>query len=484
MATAQGPSLAVQGGQASAAELRARLDRQRTALAQRGAPDYRRRMEALGALLHGVLARKDDFVRAASEDFGGRAPEETLALELLPLVDQIRHARRHLRSWIEPRRVRTGWQFWPARSLVVVQPLGVVGIIAAWNYPIYLSLAPLADALAAGNHALVKPSELAPRTAELLREMIAAIFPEDYVSVVNGGPEVSAVFAALPFDHLLFTGSTRVGRLVMRAASETLTPVTLELGGKSPAIVHRDYPLARAAERILTGKLYNAGQTCIAPDYLLLPQEHRDAFVKLAQEIVPRLYPRLLGNPDYTRIINRHHYDRLAGLVEDTRRCGANVIEINPAGETCNAENRVFPPTLITDTTPEMTVMQEEIFGPILPMVTYRTLDEAMAYVNDRPRPLSLYYFDDDSSRVKDVLMRTVSGGVTVNDVIFHIAQHNLPFGGVGPSGMGHYHGFDGFETFSKKKGVFLQSRFTGLSWLRPPYGPRARRLIQFLLGE
>ena len=484
MATAQGPSLAVQGGQPTAASLRARLDHQRAALGRDGAPDYRRRMEALGALLHGVLARKDDFVRAASEDFGGRAPEETLALELLPLVDQIRHARRHLRSWIEPRRVRTGWQFWPARSLVVVQPLGVVGIIAAWNYPIYLSLAPLADALAAGNHALVKPSELAPRTAELLREMIAAVLPEDYVSVVNGGPEVSAAFASLPFDHLLFTGSTRVGRLVMRAASENLTPVTLELGGKSPAIVHREYPLKRAAERILTGKLYNAGQTCIAPDYLLLPTEHRDAFLRLANQIVPQLYPRLVENPDYTRIINRHHYERLAGLVEDARRRGANVVEINPAGETCNAENRVFPPTLVTDPAPGMTVMQEEIFGPILPVVTYRTLDEAIAYINGRPRPLSLYYFDEDSARVNDMLSRTISGGVTVNDVIFHIAQHNLPFGGVGPSGMGHYHGFDGFETFSKKKGVFLQSRFTGLSWLRPPYGPRARRLIRFLLSR
>ena len=484
MATAQEPSLAVQGGQASAADMRARLDRQRAALARDGAPDYRRRTEALGALLHGVLARKDEFVRAVAEDFGGRAPEETLTLELFPLADQIRYARRHLKSWMRPRAVRTNWQFWPARSRVIYQPLGVAGVISAWNYPIYLSLSPLADALAAGNHALVKPSELAPRTAGLLREMVEAVLPEDYVSVVNGGPEVSAAFASLPFDHLLFTGSTRVGRLVMRAASENLTPVTLELGGKSPAIVHREYPLKRAAERILTGKLYNAGQTCIAPDYVLLPTEHRDAFLRLANQIVPQLYPRLVENPDYTRIINRHHYERLAGLEEDARRRGANVVEINPAGDTCDAENRVFPPTLVTDPAPGMAVMQEEIFGPILPVVTYRTLDEAIAYINERPRPLSLYYFDEDSARVNDMLSRTISGGVTVNDVIFHIAQHNLPFGGVGPSGMGHYHGFAGFETFSKKKGVFLQSGFSGLAWLRPPYGPRARRLIRFLLSR
>jgi len=288
----------------------------------------------------------------------------------------------------------------------------------------------------------------------------------------------------LPFDHLLFTGSTRVGRMVMRAASEHLTPVTLELGGKSPAIIHRDYPLRLAAERLLVGKLYNAGQTCIAPDYILLHADQRDAFVHLAREVVPRLYPRLVKNADYTRIISHQHFNRLVELVEDARRRGARIVEINPAGEACTAENRVFPPSLILDAPSDAAIMQEEIFGPIVPLLTYRFLDEAIAYVNERPRPLALYYFDDDSTRINKVLTSTVSGGVTINDVVFHIAQHNLPFGGVGPSGMGHYHGFAGFETFSKKKGVFHQSRFSALAWLRPPYGSRARRLIQFLLGK
>ena len=466
------------------AALRAKLDRQRAALARNGAPDYRRRRRALAALLDGILARKEDFVRVVSEDFGGRAREETLILELAPLVDLLRHARRHLAGWMRPRSVPTSWQFWPGRSRILYQPLGVAGVISPWNYPIYLSLAPLVDAIAAGNLVLLKPSELTPRTAEFLRSFLASTFSDEYVSVVTGGPEVSAAFAALPFDHLLFTGSTRVGRMVMRTASENLTPVTLELGGKSPAIVHREYPLRLAVERLLAGKLYNAGQTCIAPDYILLPADQRDAFVRLAQEVVPRLYPRLVENADYTRIVSRRHFERLMGLVEDARRRAATVIAINPAGETCNVENRVFPPTLVLDGPSDAAVMQEEIFGPVLPLVTYGSLDEAVAYVNERPRPLALYYFDYDATRIDKVLRNTISGGVTINDVVFHIAQHNLPFGGVGPSGMGHYHGFAGFETFSKKKGVFLQSSWSALGWLRAPYGARARRLIQFLVGK
>ena len=484
MALTKDSSVAATNHDTIAAAMRWKLDRQRAALGRDGAPDYWRRRQALGALLNGILARKEDFVRAASEDFGGRAREETLILELTPLVDLLRHARRHLKHWMRARSVRTSWRFWPARSRVIYQPLGVAGIISPWNYPIYLSLAPLVDAIAAGNHALVKPSEVTPQTSELLRSFVASIFSDEYVSVVTGGPEVSAAFAALPFDHLLFTGSTRVGRLVMRAASEHLTPVTLELGGKSPAIIHRDYPLRLATERLLVGKLYNAGQTCIAPDYILLHADQRDAFVHLAQEIVPRLYPRLVKNADYTRIISRRHYERLAGLIEDARRGGARIIDVNPAEERCDGENCVFPPTLILDAPSDAAIMQEEIFGPILPILSYRTLDEAINYVNERPRPLALYYFDDDSTRINKVLTRTVSGGVTINDVVFHIAQHNLPFGGVGPSGMGHYHGFAGFETFSKKKGVFHQSRFSALAWLRPPYGPRARQLIRFLIGK
>jgi coniferyl-aldehyde dehydrogenase len=283
---------------------------------------------------------------------------------------------------------------------------------------------------------------------------------------------------------MLFTGSTRVGKLIMRSASEHLTPVTLELGGKSPALVHPDFPAQTAAARIMAGKLYNAGQTCIAPDYVLVEAGAREEFVRLASAAVTTMYPRLVDNPDFTRIVNRDHYRRLRGLVEDAALKGAEVLEVNPARETANEQNRVFPPTFLWNVKDEMSVMREEIFGPVLPVVAYRSLDEAIEYVNARPRPLALYYFDRNSKRVEAVLARTTSGGVTVNDTIFHIAQNDLPFGGVGPSGMGSYHGFDGFLTFSKKKGVFLQSRFTTLGLLRPPYGALARRMADFLIGR
>jgi coniferyl-aldehyde dehydrogenase len=459
------------------------LAAQRAAFAHQP-PDARRRIRALDALLKALRARREDFVQAISEDFGGRARQETLLLEVFPLVDTIRHTIRHLPQWMRPRPAATGWQFLPGRSRVVYQPLGVVGVIGAWNYPLLLSLSPLVSALAAGNHVMLKPSELAPRTASLLARLVSDLFPDDYVTVVTGGTETGAAFAALPFDHLLFTGSARVGKLIMRSASEHLTPVTLELGGKSPALVHPDFPAQTAAARIMAGKLYNAGQTCIAPDYVLVEAGAREEFVRLASQAAETMYPRLVDNPDFTRIVNREHYHRLRDLVGDATQKGAGMLEVNPAHETANEQNRVFPPTFLWNVNDGMSVMREEIFGPVLPVVAYRSLDEAIAYVNARPRPLALYYFDRNSKRVESVLARTTSGGVTVNDTILHIAQNDLPFGGVGPSGMGSYHGFDGFLTFSKKKGVFLQSRFTTLGLLRPPYGTLARRMTDFLIGK
>jgi coniferyl-aldehyde dehydrogenase len=459
------------------------LAAQRTAFA-RHPPDTSRRLQALRDLLKAVRGRREEIVQAISEDFGGRARQETLLLEVFPVVDTIRHVIRHLPEWVRPRPVSAGWQFLPGRARVIYQPLGVVGIIGAWNYPLLLSISPLVSALAAGNHVMLKPSELAPRTADLLARVAADLFPAEYVTVVTGGPETGATFASQPFDHLLFTGSTRVGKLIMRSASENLTPVTLELGGKSPALVHRDFPLETAAARIMAGKLYNAGQTCIAPDYVLVHADAREEFTRHAAAAAAAMYPRLVSNPDYTRIINRNHYQRLRGLVEDAAIKGAEILELNPAHEAGNAENRVFPPTLLWNVSDPMAVMREEIFGPVLPLVTYKSLDEAIEYVNSRPRPLALYYFDNNSKRVASVLTRTVSGGVTVNDTILHIAQNDLPFGGVGPSGMGFYHGFDGFETFSKKKGIFLQSRFTTLGLLRPPYGTLAKRVTDFLIGR
>jgi coniferyl-aldehyde dehydrogenase len=443
---------------------------------------YRDRIAALVALERALLDHKDAIVRAISDDFNGRAAEETLALELVPTLGEIRDARKHLKSWMEPHAVAVGWQFWPARARIEMQPKGVVGILGAWNYPLFLTIGPAIGAIAAGNHVIIKPSELAPRTGALLEEIIAKTFPPDYVAVVNGGADVAGEFSRLPFDHLLFTGSTRVGRLVMKAAAENLTPLTLELGGKSPALVHPDYPLETAAERILTGKLYNAGQTCVAPDYLLLPRSRREEFLRIAPSIVARMYPKLVANPDYTHIIDAAHYRTLSALAADAVGKGAQAIPINTANETCNEENRVFPPTVLLGVTDDMDVMKQEIFGPILPVVFYEKLDDAIAYINTHPRPLALYYFDLNSSRVNDVLARTTSGGVTVNDCIFHVGQTGLPFGGIGPSGMGRYHGVHGFETFSNKKGVFLESRWTPLGLLRPPYGNLARRVLGFLM--
>jgi len=463
--------------------LRGLFERQRLAFG-RSTPNYEKRSSSLESLADAVLDHQAEIVNAVNEDFGGRARQETLALELAPLADAIRHARRHLASWMKPRNVRAGINFFPAHARIIHQPLGVIGIIGAWNYPLFLTLSPLVDAISAGNHAMIKPSELAPRTASLLQKIIAAIFPEDYVAVANGDAQTAAEFASLPFDHLLFTGSTRVGKLIMRAASENLTPVTLELGGKSPAIIHPEFPLRTAVERLLTGKLYNAGQTCLAPDYVFVHETQRDRFIELIKEVALKLYPTWAKNSDYTRIINRSHYDRLQSYLLDAASHGATAIPLGASADGCNAENRIFPPALLLGVDDRMRVMQEEIFGPILPVKTYQRVSEALNYIAERPRPLALYYFDNHAGRVDEVLQSTISGGVTINDVIYHVAQNNLPFGGVGASGMGCYHGQAGFETFSQKKSVFIQSRFSTLSFLRPPYGAISERVIRFLLRK
>lgn len=456
------------------------FEAQRSAF-NRGAPGYRRRMDALAALRDGLRRGQEDLVRAVSDDFGGRAREETLLLEMFPVYDQIRHARHHLRRWMRRRRVASAWFLQPSRVFYQYQPLGVVGVIGAWNYQILLTLGPVIDALAAGNHVMLKPSEVTPRSADALARIIVETFPAEYVTCVTGGADVAGAFSSLPFDHLVFTGSTRVGHHVMQAAAANLTPVTLELGGKSPAILHESYPLGRAADRVMSAKLYNAGQTCVAPDYLLLPSGCEAAFETEARRVVAKLYPRLAGNADYTRIVDRRHYDRLVAGIEDAAAKGARVVPLSVAAET-SADDRIVAPTLVFAPTDDMMLMREEVFGPVLPVVSYRTLDEAIAFVNARPRPLALYYFDHDPDRIDRVLSRTVSGGVTINDCIFHLVQHNLPFGGVGPSGMGHYHGFDGFVTFSKKRGVMVQPRWAVTPLLRPPYGRRARAAIGALL--
>jgi len=450
--------------------------RQRSAFTAAPMPSEEDRLRWLDALRDVLAGHQPALIEAIAADFGHRSADETLLAEIMPSLHGIRYASRHLRRWMKPSRRHVGLAFQPASARVVYQPLGVVGIIVPWNYPLYLAIGPLIGALAAGNRVMLKMSESTPATGQLLKELLAQIFPEDQVAVVLGDVEVGQAFARLPFDHLLFTGSTHIGREVMRAAAENLTQVTLELGGKSPAIVSISVPLADAAERIAFGKCMNAGQTCVAPDYVLVPRERVESFVGAYREAVQRLYPSLANNPDYTAIINARQLTRLQDYLDDAQAKGAHVVPLF-----AEAQQRRMPHCLLLNTTDDMRVMQEEIFGPLLPIVPYDDLEQALAYVNTRPRPLALYYFGYDRSEQQRMLQTTHSGGVCLNDTLLHVAQDDLPFGGVGPSGMGHYHGHEGFLTFSKTKGVFIKQRFNAARLIYPPYGRWWQKLIYAL---
>ncbi len=416
---------------------------------------------------------------AISADFGMRAREETQLLELFTSLEGIAHARRHLRRWMRSERRRVAWWSLPGRARLLRQPLGVVGIIVPWNYPLYLAVSPLTAALAAGNRAMLKMSESTPRFGALFESLIANSFSADEVLAVNGEVSIARFFAGLPFDHLLFTGSTHVGRDVMKAASANLTPVTLELGGKSPAIIAPGFDLDEAARRLMYGKLMNAGQTCVAPDYALVPEPLVARFVAACRDATVAFYPTLATNPQYTSIINERQFRRLGACLEDARTRGAAIHALHD--EPTDPERRRLSPVALTEVTDEMRVMQEEIFGPILPVVPYGSIDEAIAFVNARPRPLALYYFGAQGGDLEAVLARTVSGGVTVNNTAFHVVQEDLPFGGVGPSGMGQYHGQAGFDTFSKLKPVFHDGRLSGSKLLMPPYGKKFRAILRIL---
>ncbi len=457
------------------------LNRQHAAFQMNPMPSAGQRKGHLRQLASALRAFRHRLTEAVDVDFNGRSRDETLLAEIFPSLEGIRYAADHVSRWMRPDRRRVGLIFQPARARVLYQPLGVVGVISPWNYPVYLTIGPLTGALAAGNRVMIKASEFTPNTTQAIREMLAGRFADDHVSVVTGDADVAEAFSRLDFDHLLFTGSTAVGRHVMRAAADNLTPVTLELGGKSPALVAPGYPIDTAAERIAFGKCFNAGQTCIAPDYLLCPESRLDAFVQAFSAAVARLYPTMAANPDYTAIVNQRQFKRLSGCLSDARQKGGRLVQINPSADVFSDTGKM-PVWLVLEPTSDMTVMQEEIFGPILPVVTYRRLSEAVDYVNGRPRPLALYYFDDNRKRTQRVLDQTRSGGVCVNDTLAHVAQDDLPFGGIGQSGMGAYHGETGFLTFSKARPVFTRGRLnsTRLAW--PPYGRRIHRwLYRFL---
>ena len=423
-----------------------------------------------------LIDHKDSFAKAVSADFGHRSTEQTLMTDIMPSVGALKHAKKHFEAWSRDER-RTA--MFPlgligAKAKVVYQPKGVVGVIAPWNFPIGMVMVPMAGILAAGNRAMIKPSEFTERVAEVFAEVVPQYFAEDEMAVFTGGVEVGAAFSKLAFDHMIFTGATSVGKHIMRAAAENLVPVTLELGGKSPTFVGRSADKKKAGERIAMGKMMNAGQICLAPDYLMVAKDQEAEVIESVKAGVATMYPSLLANDDYTSVVNGRNYERLQGYLADAKAKGAELIEVNPAGEDFSASNgNKMPLTIVRGVTDDMKVMQEEIFGPILPVMTYDSIDSAIDYVNAHDRPLGLYYFGDDKAEEERVLSRTISGGVTVNDVLFHNAMEDLPFGGTGPSGMGNYHGADGFKTFSHMRAVYRQSGMdvAKLSGFKPPYG-------------
>jgi coniferyl-aldehyde dehydrogenase len=463
-------------------ELAPTLQRLRDAWLQ-NRPDYTQRRADLQRLRDALRARLEEMAAAVSADFGQRSTHESLLADGMTVLADIDEMISQLRRWMRPQRRSVGWRFWPARAEIRHVPLGVVGVISPWNYPVNLALVPLATAIAAGNHVYLKPSEHTPRTSEFLRSLLADVFPPERVAVAIGGSDVAGAFASLPFDHLLFTGSTAVGRKVMAAAAANLTPVTLELGGKSPAVISDDAPMAMTAARLVTGKLLNAGQTCIAPDYVLVPESRRDELLQALRDEVGKRYDDIETSSDYTRVVNEGQYRRLRGYLDDARARGCQVVPLAEVKDAARAESqRLLPPTVVMGAGDDAKVMQEEIFGPILPIRTYRRLDEAIDYINAHDRPLALYHFTGNRADTERLLANTVAGGVCVNETLFHFACGTLPFGGVGASGMGHYHGREGFLTFSKAMPVLHQARWTLTDRLKPPYRGLPARIIDLLL--
>ncbi len=453
----------------------------RSAFNARPNPPWAERKANLEKLNKAIMANELNFQQAISEDFGNRAFEETTMAEVSVIYGGIRHALKHTQKWMRTRKAPTALQFKPATNRIIPQPLGVVGVISPWNYPLQLAVMPLVGALGAGNRVMIKPSEYTPKFSLLLKSVLGEIFSDDEVFVAVGGVDVAQEFSKLDFDHMFFTGSTNVGRIIAAEAAKNLTPMTLELGGKSPVIIDDSANHALAVARIANGKLINAGQTCVAPDYLLMSQNKIDGFADdlIAQAEV--FYPTFAGNKDYTSIIADSHYARLQGLLEDAENKGATLrIAGNDDVQTMAKERRI-PLTVVTNTTPDMKIMQQEIFGPLLPIVASESLEHSMDYIQQRDRPLALYWFGENKAKRDHVLANTISGGVSINETAWHVVQEDIPFGGVGPSGMGGYHGEHGFKTFSHMKSVFFQSKFSGGKMLYPPYTEKTQKILNMM---
>ena len=456
------------------------LELQKSLNIKEGAPDLELRKDRLDRVIAMVGKYDKHIVKAVNEDFGNRDPVMSAATEVASVIGPMEHAKKNLRKWMKTEKRKaaiaplgSALSLLGAKAEVRYQPKGVVGAISPWNFPMNLALAPLAGILSAGNRVMHKPSELTPSTSDLLKQMIEEYFDEAEMAVFVGDAEVGAAFSGLAFDHMIFTGGTSIAKHVMKAASENLVPLTLELGGKSPVVVGKNAKIKDTAQRVMQGKTMNAGQICLAPDYALVPEEKVEEFVKASVEVTSEMYPEMKDNDDFTSIINQRHFDRIQGYIEDAKEKGAEVVEINPSNEDFTQQpHHKIPPTIVLNPSDDMKIMQEEIFGPVLPVKTYKDVSEPVNYINSKDRPLGLYYFGEDNAEKEFVLGNTTSGGVTVNDVISHIQMEDLPFGGVGPSGMGSYHGYDGFKEFSHAKAVYKQSKLNlmKLAGLVPPY--------------
>ncbi|MBB1438996.1 coniferyl aldehyde dehydrogenase [Shewanella sp. SG41-4] len=457
-------------------QLRQLLTDQRARFQSNPAPDYQSRVDKLTKLKQALLDYQQPIIDALINDYGHRSPNDTIISDIMPCVNNINYTIKHLKSWMKPSRRHAGLLLSPSKVSVQYQPLGVIGIIVPWNFPVMLSMGPLTTAIAAGNGAMLKMSEFTPATNAVLRKMLATIFDSTEVELFEGEADVAAAFSALTFDHILFTGSTVVGRHVMRAAADNLTPVTLELGGKSPAIIAPDMPIDTAVERLIFGKCLNAGQICVAPDYVLCPAEKVDAFIAAYQRRFNKMYPNFDTNQDYGNIINDRQYQRLLAVLEDAKTKGATITSAidGPISTT----QRKIATQLVTNTTDDMLIMQDEIFGPLLPIISYQSVDEAIGYINRNDRPLALYIMSFEQQTQQKVLQQTHSGGVCINDTVFHVAADDAPFGGIGPSGMGHYHGKEGFLTFSHAKTILNSGKINTGIFVHPPYGGVIQKLL------
>ena len=462
------------------------LERQRRASLDQGPPSADVRIGRLDRLIASVIEHEARIVEALAEDFGHRSPDTSRWTDVAMIIEGAKYCKKHVREWMKPERRSAVFPLGllGGRAEIRHQPLGVVGIVSPWNFPVYLALSPLAGVLSAGNRAIIKPSEVAPATAEVLGDVVRKAFDELEVSVVTGGAEVGAAFARLPFDHLVFTGGTAIARHVMRAAADNLVPLTLELGGKCPVIVGKNASVKDVAFKVMNAKCLNAGQVCLAPDYILVPRERQAELVDALRGALASMYDGLRDNPDYTSVINERHRKRIQSYLDDARTKGAELVELNPRSESFDGQKaNKMPPTLVLNATDEMAIMKEEIFGPAMPIKPYGRIDEAIGYVNAHARPLALYYFGNDADERERVLTHTTSGGVTVNDVMMHIVQEDLPFGGVGPSGMGAYHGREGFLRFSHAKSIYTQTKIDALGkMLRPPFGTAFRRFVASMI--